>query len=70
MNTPITITAVWLRTTGGENSGDVEVLVEIDGKWRLAIRDSTFGEISHIAEGNGVYKWPLADFGFVPEKQA
>lgn len=60
MNTPITITAIWLRNIDRHN---LEVLVEIDGKWRRAIHDS-FGpeeSVSHIAEGNGAYQWPVVD---------
>jgi len=58
VKTPFIATAVWLRDAG---NGSAEVLVEIDGKWRVAIcefigkTDNTF---SHIAEGNGEYKWP------------
>jgi hypothetical protein len=59
MKTPFTATAVWLRDRG---KGYAEVLVEIDGVWRVAIRtyigkcENTFG---HIAEGNGQENWPV-----------
>jgi hypothetical protein len=56
--TPFTATAVWLRDDG---NGQASVLLEIDGVWRVAIKEwightsDTFG---HIAEGNGMDKWP------------
>lgn len=53
--TPITITAVWLRKIEGQ----VQVLCEMGGVWRLAIEEHEEGPFSHIAEGNGAYKWPV-----------
>jgi len=57
MKTEFKATAIWLRSMGGEHNGRVEVLVEIDGKWRKAIVESINGSFSHIAEGNGVDSW-------------
>jgi hypothetical protein len=51
----LTITAVWLRRRGD----DVEALLEIDGEWRLAIREHFDGAFSHIAEDTGADKWPI-----------
>lgn len=58
MVTPITITVVWLRSMG---NGRIEVLCEIDGVWRCAIRDihDSQCDVSHIAEGNGAREWPV-----------
>jgi len=50
---------VWLRDEG---NGHIQVLVEIDGQWRVAIKEYTGpmeGTFSHIAEGNGKDKWPI-----------
>jgi len=54
----IDISAVQLRRQGDE----LQVLVETDGVWRLAITrpwpaDGT-GLISHIAEADGKFRWP------------
>lgn len=52
---PLNITGVWLRTGGADNR--IEVLVELDGVWRLlrgngeVYRD---GAISHIWEPLGI----------------
>jgi len=54
IETPVTITAVWLRRIGK----DAQVLCEIDGEWRLAIVEGVDGNFSHIAEGNGAKHWP------------
>lgn len=55
MKTDVTITAVWLRNIGP----DVEVLVEVDGKFRLVITELKDGTFSHIAEGNNASNWPI-----------
>lgn len=55
IQTEVTITAVWLRNMGTH----VEVLVEIDGKWRKCIREYLDSPFSCIAEGNGVDGWRL-----------
>ena len=55
METPITITAIWLR----REIDYVSVLAEIDGKWRLVAREYYDAPFSHIAEGNGADNWPL-----------
>ena len=52
--TTILVTAVWSRRSGDY----VETLVEVDGEWRLAIREHIHGYFSHIAEGNGASNWP------------
>lgn len=59
---PVAVTGVWLRTAGGESGPDrrLEVLVEVDGKWRLIQSEPTnqFGEISHITEPAGILSAP------------
>ena len=51
----VAITALWLRRSPDDYA---EVLVEIDGKWRLAISEQADGLFSHIAEARGHYLWP------------
>lgn len=59
---PIPITGVWLRTAGGESGPGrrLEVLVEVDGNWRLIQSEPTNhdGEISHITEPLGIVYAP------------
>lgn len=54
----IVCTGIWLRSIGAE----VEVLVEINGEWKVAIKTSSDplaqGVISHIAEPAGQDRWP------------
>lgn len=64
MTTPsgksIVIGGVWLRQTvdaGGPK--DIEVLVEVDGKWRLCITEHPHGPVSHIIEPAGIAQSPL-----------
>ncbi len=66
MKTPFTGTGVWLRTGNPDprypNLKKLEVLVEIDGEWRVVITDHVppfAAEVSHIAEGAGIEKAPL-----------
>ena len=54
MRTWITVSAVWLRRSGDK----VQVLVECEGGWVLAIEEYADANFSHIAEGNGAYRWP------------
>lgn len=55
------VEGVWLRTVGGQ----VQVLVEIDGQWRLLIQetvaecDGKLCHISHIIEPTGILTSPL-----------
>lgn len=48
------VTGVWLRTIGDE----VQVLVEHEGTWRLAVAELRDGNISHIVEESGLAKAP------------
>lgn len=49
------ITGLWLRTIGGGDTPQrVQVLVEHDGAWRVAIDEHTAGEIGHIVEVLGL----------------
>jgi hypothetical protein len=54
-NKPIQISGLWLRRIGVW----AEVLVEIDGEWRLCIREVYDGCFSHIIEPDGIRKSPL-----------
>jgi hypothetical protein len=62
----IDISAVQLRRAGEE----LQVLIETDGVWRLAINRpwpaDGAGLISHIAEANGKFGWPLVEPGSPP----
>jgi hypothetical protein len=46
----IEIGAVWLRKIGH----DVQVLVEVEGRWRLVISEPEDGNYSHIVEAAGI----------------
>lgn len=46
----VPVSGVWLRTIGDH----VEVLAEIDGEWKLLIRDHRESNISHIIEPLGM----------------
>ena len=59
----VSITAVWLRHIGKH----VEVLVEINGVWRQAIREYHDSVFSHIAEGAGSHRWPTDPDTYDPE---
>jgi hypothetical protein len=52
----VPVTGVWLRNVGDK----IEVLVEVNGEWRVAIHGYTLGyrdqEISHIVEPAGILK--------------
>ena len=47
--------AIWLRRIGDK----VQVLVEIDNRWYMAIEEHVDGSFSHIAEPGGAIDWPL-----------
>lgn len=49
---PVAITGLWLRSKGSDR---LQVLVEMDGGWRIVIEESTNNEnISHIVEPLGI----------------
>lgn len=50
MNDQIPVGGVWLRKVGS----NVQVLVEVDGFWRLAIEEPDDGNYSHIVEPAGI----------------
>jgi hypothetical protein len=52
------VTGVWLRSIGSDLGMNLEVLVEIDGKWRLVIEELADGNISHIVEEAGMANAP------------
>jgi hypothetical protein len=56
----VPITGVWLRTKvndAGENEN--EVLVEVEGVWRLVISEPVDGVASAIVESSGIEKAPV-----------
>lgn len=61
MSQTIDISAVQLRRHGER----LQVLVETDGVWRLVIDNpwpaDGCGMISHIAEANGKFSWPMVE---------
>lgn len=61
MKNTIAISGIWLRPrlpSKDEKYGRVEVLVEVDGKWRVVcseqLMDGDKTIISHIAESGGI----------------
>ncbi|MEW6737503.1 MAG: hypothetical protein AB1489_39845 [Acidobacteriota bacterium] len=54
----IEISGIWLLRRGK----DAQVLVEINGEWRLAISELYDSNFSHIAEPIGSGNWPVVDF--------
>jgi hypothetical protein len=53
-NDPVPISGAWLRGTVDGDLVTVEMLVEIDGEWRLLCREVAQGPISHIVEPSGI----------------
>jgi hypothetical protein len=51
----IPVSAIWLRRIGEH----VEVLAEIDGKFRLVTREQWEGNFSNIANASGADRWPV-----------
>jgi hypothetical protein len=51
----IEVSGVWLRQKGGET----QVLVEVNGEWRLAIRETVDELLSHIVEPLGIAMAPV-----------
>jgi hypothetical protein len=65
----VEVTAIWLRRRGDQ----VEVLVEIDNDFHLAISEHWEGNFSHIAEGRGYSNWPtdpIDDENLTPKEKA
>lgn len=59
------VTGIWLRASrNAAGVAEVQVLVEMDGKWREVNRESLAPEttISHITEANSFYDLPLPQF--------
>lgn len=54
------IEGVWLRRTGGEDGHGVEVLVQMDGDWFVAIQEDLRANFSHATYLAGSHNWPLA----------
>jgi hypothetical protein len=50
----VPVTGVWLRRVGDY----AEVLAEVDGEWRLIIKEHVDGHFSHIVEPSGIHKAP------------
>lgn len=59
INKDVRIQGVWLRNTMTKPLDEIEVLVEIDGKWRKAIVELNDGPISHICETSGIENAPF-----------
>lgn len=56
----VSISGIWLRNYGNYGNDVYEVLVEIDGKWRLVIKEQHIdgGVTSHIVEALGIIGSP------------
>ncbi len=64
------VTGVWLRKATAHNGGQIEVLVELDGKWRKVIVDrADDGPISHIVETAGILRAPVDDLPELPVRR-
>ena len=64
---PVPVTGAWLRRIGVE----AQLLLEIDGEWRLIVAEHVDGPFSHIAEARGFADRPLdrvANLGDVEER--
>lgn len=57
----VPITGVWVHRNFDHLNGELEVMVEIDGKWRSIQKHPPEGYISHITETRGMLAAPLAD---------
>lgn len=62
---PVAISGLWLRRFG---AGDIQVLIERDGQWYLAINE--YGEtISHICEPLGMLNAPRDPLPAAPSEE-
>lgn len=52
---PVEITGAWLRRIGDE----AQMLLEIDGEWRLVCIEQIHGTFSHIVEQAGMRRAPV-----------
>lgn len=61
MKRPVTVTAVWIRRAGlaTDQFAKVELLVEINGRFRLCATELLDSNFSHIVEGWGIEKAPI-----------
>jgi hypothetical protein len=53
----VSVSGVWLRKIGSS----VQVLVEVDGEWRLVAEELNDGNYSTIVEPSGVRSSPVDD---------
>jgi hypothetical protein len=60
----VNVTAIWLRHIGKE----AQVLAEIDGQWRIIIREFADNSYSWIAEARAAHLWPLDDLDVTPRR--
>lgn len=52
---PVEINGIWLRKIGSE----VQVLVNMGGRWRVVIQEQADSEFSHIVEPGGIARGKL-----------
>jgi hypothetical protein len=52
---PVPVTAAWLHRTGN----NAQLLLEIDGQWRLIAEENIDGPFSWIAEARGFADKPI-----------
>jgi len=50
----VAVEGVWLRRVGDE----VQVLVEVDGSWRMLMSEPVDGNFSHVVEPHGIVAAP------------
>ena len=66
MNAGVKVEGVWVRKIQHEDRQCVEVLVELEGRWRRVYCEPAAnfitGEVSHIIEPGGIIDAPLDPF--------
>lgn len=50
----VPVEGIWLRRIGN----DLQVLAQVDGRWKLVIEELWDGNISHIVEYDGILHAP------------
>ena len=61
MKLAVAVTSIWIRRRGGPDDplAQVELLAEVDGRFRLLCTELLGSNFSHIVEGHGIETAPL-----------
>ena len=57
MKTAVPVTAIWTRRI----EDYIETLTEVEGEWRILLRERYDAPMSHIVEGIGIQNSPTSD---------